>query len=133
MAETTTFIKRIPDDAKIIIEIFEKELGIQSKAELTGEMINIADAYHHDSAVFMVVQEMLSQIGSGVGFPPLCDFNISIIQDGEVSLNKSIKGSLLNDLSRSENTTQVDTFFNEMLNQIDYSEETEIIIPENND
>lgn len=132
MAETTTFIKRIPDDAKIIIEIFEKELGIQSKAELTGEMINIADAYHHDSSVFMVVQEMLSQIGS-VGFPPLCDFNISIIQDGEVSLNKSIKGSLLNDLSRSENTTQVDTFFNEMLNQIDYSEETEIIIPENND
>ena len=131
MAETTTFIKRITDDAKVIIEIFEKELGIQSKAELTGEMINIADAYHHDSAVFMVVQEMLSQIDS-VGFPPLCDFNISI-KDGEVSLNKSIKGSSLNDLSRSENTTQVDTFFYEMLNQIDYSEETEIIIPENND
>lgn len=127
MAETTKYIKRLPDHARIDVSITDQVLEVESKAVLTGEMVNISDAYHDEQAIEMVVQEMLNQIKyEDGGFPPSSYLDITINTGDNMQGNK-ISGELL----RKDNSYL--EFFNTLVDTFGYQEEVEVIIPKSDD
>lgn len=126
MEETTKFVKRLPDDARIQIQINDKELEIYSQAEISGEMVSLSDAYHDLQAIKLVIDQMLQQINyEDGGFPPSSYLDITISANGDEKGNK-ISGSLIKD---RENFLD---FFDALVNEFEYQEEVDIKTMKNN-